>query len=282
MRRLIGMLLGCVTFSISAVFIHNAFLLNDYRATVSDQKVEIFIEPGDSGTEIAQKLYKSGVIKASKVFYKIAINEKRSKSISPGVHEIDLKISSRAAFEQLLDGKRNRGLFGFKEGLRKNEILDLLSKSNLVEGVLSKNVNPDKKYNTSNLEGFLFPAQYAFIPGLSMDDAVQQMVDRFNLAAKASKIDQGYSGFTPYELLIIASMLQAEGDVQDLALVRNSELLDKKVVRRELEATLNLTPEMSISDELVVYLQDILGLDENKIKNIIGVYSDYSTKAELG
>ena len=75
MRRLIGMLLGCVTFSISAVFIHNAFLLNDYRATASDQKVEILIEPGDSGTEIAQKLYKSGVIKASKVFYKICIPE---------------------------------------------------------------------------------------------------------------------------------------------------------------------------------------------------------------
>jgi UPF0755 protein len=211
------MLLFCLVFSTSAVLIHNTFLLNDYRADSSDQKVEILIESGDSGTEIAQKLYESGVIKASKVFYKIAINEKRSKSISPGVHEIDLKISSRAAFEQLLDGKRNRGLFGFKEGLRKNEILDLLSKSYLVKGVLSRNVIPDKKYNTNNLEGFLFPAQYAFVPGLSTDNAVQQMVDRFNLAAKASKIDQGYSGFNPYELLTIASMLQAEGDEQDFS-----------------------------------------------------------------
>ena len=217
MRRIFSMLLGCLVFSTSAVLIHNTFLLNDYRADSSDQKVEILIESGDSGTEIAKKLYESGVIKASKVFYKIAINEKRSKSISPGVHEIDLKISSRAAFEQLLDGKRNRGLFGFKEGLRKNEILDLLSKSNLVKGVLSKNVIPDKKYNTNNLEGFLFPAQYAFVPGLSTDNAVQQMVDRFNLAAKASKIDQGYSGFNPYELLTIASMLQAEGDEQDFS-----------------------------------------------------------------
>ena len=217
MRRIFSMLLGCLVFSTSAVLIHNTFLLNDYRADSSDQKVEILIESGDSGTEIAQKLYESGVIKASKVFYKIAINEKRSKSISPGVHEIDLKISSRAAFEQLLDGKRNRGLFGFKEGLRKNEILDLLSKSNLVKGVLSKNITPDKKYNTNNLEGFLFPAQYAFVPGLSTDNAVQQMVDRFNLAAKASKIDQGYSGFNPYELLTIASMLQAEGDEQDFS-----------------------------------------------------------------
>ena len=78
------------------------------------------------------------------------------------------------------------------------------------------------------------------------------------------------------------TIYELEGDVQDLALVKNSELLDKKVVKRELQATLNLTPEMTISDELVVYLRDILSLDQNKIKNIIGVYSDYSTKAELG
>jgi len=77
MKRLYGMALGCLVFSISAVLVHNTFLLNDYRAETSVQKVEILIEPGDSGTEIAQKLYESGVIKASKVFYKIAINEKR-------------------------------------------------------------------------------------------------------------------------------------------------------------------------------------------------------------
>ena len=64
--------------------------------------------------------------------------------------------------------------------------------------------------------------------------------------------------------------------------VKNSELLDKKVVKREVEATLNLTADMTIGDELVIYLQDILSLDEDKIKNIIGVYSDYSTEVELG
>lgn len=217
MRRLIGMLLGSLAFSVLAILIHNAFLLNDYRATASDQKIEILIEPGDSGTKIAQKLYESGVIKASKVFNKIAINDKRSRSISPGIHEIDLKISARAAFEQLLDNKRNRGLFGFKEGLRKSEILDLLLKSNLVKGSLSKSIKPHARFGTSNLEGFLFPAQYTFVPGLSADDAIQQMINRFDLAAKASKIDQGYSGFTPYELLIIASMLQAEGDEEDFS-----------------------------------------------------------------
>ena len=78
------------------------------------------------------------------------------------------------------------------------------------------------------------------------------------------------------------TIYELEGDVQDLAKIKNSELLDKKVVKREVEATLNLTSEMSISDELVVYLQDILNLDEDKIKAIIGVYNDYSTEVNLG
>jgi UPF0755 protein len=189
--------------------------LNDYPDTKSSKKVDILIESGDTGTKIAEKLYRSGVIKASKVFYQLAINEKRSNSISPGIHEIDLKISAKAALDQLLDPERNRGVFGFTEGLRKNEIFDMLKESNLVSGNLSASVKPDKIYKSSNLEGFLFPAQYSFIPGTTTDDAVNQMLMRFNLAAKSSKIDQGFNGFSPFELVTIASIIQAEGDPQD-------------------------------------------------------------------
>lgn len=208
-------MLSLFVFTFGANSIHNTFLLNDYPDTSSSQKVDILIESGDTGTKIAEKLYKSGVIKASKVFYKLAINEKRSNSISPGIHEIDLKISAKAALDQLLDSKRNRGVFGFIEGLRKNEIFDMLKKSNLVSGNLSASVRPDKVYKTSNLEGFLFPAQYSFAPGTSTDTAVKQMIKRFNLAAKTSKIDQGFNGFSPFELVTMASIIQAEGDPQD-------------------------------------------------------------------
>lgn len=215
MKKYIALILSLLTITFSASSIHNTFLLNDYLETSSGQKVDILIESGDTGTKIAEKLYNSGVIKASKVFYKIAINQKRSNSISPGIHEIDLKISAKAALDQLLDPKRNRGVFGFIEGLRKNEIFDMLKKSNLVSGNLSAGVKPDKIYNTSNLEGFLFPAQYSFAPGTSTDTAVNQMIARFNLAAKTSKIDQGFNGFSPLELVTIASIIQAEGDQQD-------------------------------------------------------------------
>src|SRR6056300_668686 len=78
------------------------------------------------------------------------------------------------------------------------------------------------------------------------------------------------------------TIYELTGDVQDLAKVKNSDLLDKKVVKREMEATLNLTSEMSIADELSIYLKDILSLDDAKVSNILGVYNDYAAKANLG
>ena len=215
MRRLIVALLSGVLITGSAISIHNAYLLNDYLTSTSASKAEILIEDGDTGVKISQKLYDASVIKAAKVFYKIALNQKRANSISPGIHEIDLKISAQAALEQLLDPTRNRGVFRFNEGLRKIEILDLLVKSKLVVGQLSPTIKPADIFKTNNLEGFLFPANYSFAPATTTDQAIMQMLERFNLAAKTSKIDQGYGKFSPFDLVTIASIVQAEGDVQD-------------------------------------------------------------------
>lgn len=215
MRRLIVAFLSGVLITGSAISIHNTYLLNDYLTSTSASKAEILIEDGDTGVKISQKLYDAGVIKAAKVFYKIALNQKRANSISPGIHEIDLKISAQAALEQLLDPARNRGVFRFNEGLRKIEILDLLVKSKLVVGQLSPTIKPADIFKTNNLEGFLFPANYSFAPATTTDQAIMQMLERFNLAAKTSKIDQGYGKFSPFDLVTIASIVQAEGDVQD-------------------------------------------------------------------
>ena len=78
------------------------------------------------------------------------------------------------------------------------------------------------------------------------------------------------------------TIYELEGDVSDLAKVKNSELLDKKVVKRTVEETLDLQGDMTISDELGIYLQQILSLDDNKIRDIMGVFNDYSTKTEVG
>lgn len=78
------------------------------------------------------------------------------------------------------------------------------------------------------------------------------------------------------------TIYEVEGDMQELAGVKNSDLLDKKVVKRKSEASLIIDKDMSIQDELVEYLTYILELPETAIPDIIGTYNDYASKVEMG
>ena len=78
------------------------------------------------------------------------------------------------------------------------------------------------------------------------------------------------------------TIYEIEGNVTDLADVANSELLDKKIVRRKTEATLILSKDMSIEDELVEYLSYILELEETQVQEILGTYHDYARDIAMG
>jgi DNA repair exonuclease SbcCD nuclease subunit len=77
------------------------------------------------------------------------------------------------------------------------------------------------------------------------------------------------------------TIYEIEGDVADLSNIKNSELLDKKVIKRKTEATLILGKEMTIEEELGEYLSYILELDDSKVKNILGVFSDYAKEVTM-
>jgi uncharacterized YceG family protein len=63
----------------------------------------------------------------------------------------------------------------------------------------------------ANLEGFLFPATYDFEPKTTTAELVKQQLDAFR--ANWRKVDLAYAksrNLTPYDVLIIASMVEAE------------------------------------------------------------------------
>jgi len=78
------------------------------------------------------------------------------------------------------------------------------------------------------------------------------------------------------------TIYEIKGDMQDLAEVKNSDLLDKKVVIRSTDTALILDKDMTIAEELVEYLQYILELDQDKIPHILGLFNDYTAKIEMG
>lgn len=75
---------------------------------------------------------------------------------------------------------------------------------------------------------------------------------------------------------------ELEGDMRDLAKVANTELLDKKVVKRNIETSLVLDKSMTLAEELVEYLTYILEISDDKIPDIIGLYNDYTKNIEMG
>ena len=105
------------------------------------------------------------------------------------------------------------------------------------------------------------------------------MWERFELPQLLRKTVQNPEDMIPSDYH--HTIYELEGDIQDLSKVKNSELLDKKVVKRSTEATLVLTKDMTVGDELAEYLTYILELPNEKISSIIGTYNDYSQTATV-
>jgi len=70
---------------------------------------------------------------------------------------------------------------------------------------------------STNLEGLLFPATYEVVKGDEVDERklVQQLVDKFDQVGDSIGLDQAQQkvGHSPYEVITIASMIEAEAKV---------------------------------------------------------------------
>ena len=75
------------------------------------------------------------------------------------------------------------------------------------------------------------------------------------------------------------TVYELEGSIKDLARVENSELLDKKLVKRKTEATLVLSKKMTLEEELLEYLRYVQELPDNQIESVMGVFNEYGRTA---
>jgi UPF0755 protein len=68
------------------------------------------------------------------------------------------------------------------------------------------------EYAGGQLEGFLFPATYDVEPGTTAVQVLTRMIDRFEQAADTVGLEAGAGelGLTPYEVVIVASLIERE------------------------------------------------------------------------
>jgi UPF0755 protein len=175
----------------------------------NEKTVNIEISQGELGLQIARDLHNANVTASVTSFYQLAINDTRALQIAPGTHQLSMKISAKQALEQLLDPKRNAGLVSIIEGTWRSEIAEKLTTVGFKDIASAfKQISVPEGF--SSAEGIYFPAQYSFAKETSTKDAIQQMVNRFSVEAK--KV-----GLKSEKDLIIASLIQAEGDPKDFA-----------------------------------------------------------------
>ncbi|OPC80153.1 hypothetical protein B4N89_03590 [Embleya scabrispora] len=194
----------------------------DYSGSGSGSLV-VEIKPGWATPQMANELKRVGVTKSVEAFTKVAREDKdqRASKIQPGAYTMAKHMSAKSAFEILVNPK-NKKDFILRPGLRSSQVFESLAKSLNVpkEKVEAAAKDPSlglPDYANGNIEGFLFPASYIAAPGMDPLVVLKDMVgravkeyDKVGLAAKAQAMNK-----KPYDLIIIASLVEAEGKTTD-------------------------------------------------------------------
>jgi UPF0755 protein len=181
--------------------------------------VEVTVEPGASGTDIAEALEDANVVADASIFAKLVATDPQGSSIQPGTYEMREEMSSEGALKLLLGAEsRVDNTITIPEGQTVDEIIARVAEeSDISRKALRRAADqpgrlglPD--YAEGDLEGYLFPAQYDVPPGTTATEVLTMMVDRYREVTESAGIERRANqlGVDPHDLVTIASLVQAE------------------------------------------------------------------------
>lgn len=188
--------------------------------------VEFTVNEGDVVAEIGRNLKEEGVTASVQAFIDAAAGEPASSGIQVGDYELQKEMKAADALEVLIDPDNMISFptVTIPEGLRLVDIVSTLAENtDIPEAAWNRALQqPDKlglpDYAEGNAEGYLFPATYEIKPGQRPVRILKMMVDRWREAADQAGLEEKAAelGKTPGELMIIASLIEAEGRGDDM------------------------------------------------------------------
>ncbi len=196
---------------------------NDYPGPGTGE-VTVVIPAGASLTAMGTLLADADVVKTVDAFVSAASDNEHAGEIQPGTYVLRTQMRGADAVAALLDpASRITEKVTIPEGLRVSSTVAVLAKSTHLKAKALKSALADPsalglpKYAQDNPEGFLFPATYTLEPATEAEEQLTAMVARFDQAAKDVGLNQRASdvGLSRYEVVIVASLLQAEARPKD-------------------------------------------------------------------
>jgi UPF0755 protein len=230
---------------------------DDYSGS-GERDVVVEIPNGASTGEIAKALADSDVVASTKAFMEAAKNDDRVLGIQPGYYVMRTKISGQDAVTKILTPKSRTGRLEIRAGWQLHDIkkegdavepgivqrladascADLNGTSTCVPveqlrevaatadlaalGVpdwaapVASQLEPDRR-----LEGLIMPGVYDVRPGASAEELWRKVISESTTRMQAWGMPKtaAETGFTPYQVLIMASLIEREAIEKDFAKV---------------------------------------------------------------
>jgi UPF0755 protein len=185
--------------------------------------VAFTVSDGDSITVMARNLEDLGVVASTDAYVEAAEADDTSRSIREGTYRLKKEMKAADVVDLLVGATTKGTSFTFTAGKTVDEVVALLAKDTEVarkqyDAALADPASiglPDDAEGSA--EGYLAPGRYTFFPDDDATTILSTMVERtvetireVDLAGAAERL-----GYTPHELLTVASLLQAEGSLLD-------------------------------------------------------------------
>ena len=256
-----------------------------------DQVVTITIYESDTMDDIIEKLYSNGLIRYRSLFQLYASISDAEEDIQPGIYDLNTRYdyhalvnsmspsSSRSVVELTIpEGYTCRQIFALLEENRVCTAVDIGAYA--VDGELDdywflENVERGSEYC---LEGFLFPDTYQFYKNSTPREALEKMLDnfevRFNeeMRAQIETLNANVTGggYTVREVVIVASLIEREAAAPSEAAAIAGVIYNRLFRWGDTPAYLNI-------DAALVYAQ---GGDNQTIDTTLD--SPYNTYTHVG
>lgn len=188
-------------------------------------KVTFEVHQGDTIAEMGRNLKEAGVVASVEAFTDAAASNPDSTRIQAGFFPLKKEMAAGDVVEILVDpANMVKDTVTIQEGLRVVDIVGILAEqTDFTKAQFDKVLDDPGQlglpaYAHGNPEGYLFPATYDFGPDATPASILTDMVDRWHQAAADADLEGAAQelGYTPAELMTVASLVQSEGRGDDM------------------------------------------------------------------
>lgn len=191
-----------------------------YPFHIGEATVSIMVEEHDPFSRVSRALKDGKVIADDYLFSRLAIMTGVDKSLIPGRYDFSGKVSLYQVLRKFKTHDIATLLLTIPEGFTIAQIASRLSEQMEIDSaafvrLANDTAYTEAEYNAWGLEGYLYPETYRLWYGMKVKDIIHVMVSEFERRTAGVFDTPATGGLTREEILILASIIEAEAYFED-------------------------------------------------------------------